>query len=152
MPTIATTGAISIVEPFIIATGHTSGGNRCSSIKDPISTVVTKAEHCIVEPFVLKFYGNERGGNSIQKPLDTITTKDRFGIVSGELVQDIKGNLYRIDILFRMLQPHELSAAMSFPEDYRFAGKNKSDIVKQIGNAVPPALSRALASAAINAN
>lgn len=152
LPTIATAGAISIVEPFIIATGHTSGGNRCSAISDPISTVVTKAEHCIVEPFVLKFYGNERGGNSIRKPLDTVTTKDRFGIVSGELVQDIEGNLYELDILFRMLQPHELSAAMSFPENYRFAGKNKSDIVKQIGNAVPPALSKALAAAAIAAN
>ena len=41
--------------------------------------------------------------------LDTITTKDRFGLVEpcsdGETVYDIR---------FRMLQPHELAAAMSF--------------------------------------
>jgi site-specific DNA-cytosine methylase len=39
------------------------------------------------------------------------------------------------DILFRMLQPHELAAAMGFPAGYKFCG-NREDVVKQIGNAV----------------
>ena len=51
---------------------------------------------------------------------------------------------YAIDIRFRMLQPHEEAAAMSFPKEYLFRG-NKGDIQKQIGNAVPVRLSRALA-------
>jgi DNA (cytosine-5)-methyltransferase 1 len=39
------------------------------------------------------------------------------------------------DILFRMLEPHELAAAMGFDRGYHFAG-TKTDKVKQIGNAV----------------
>ena len=59
------------------------------------------------------------------------------------------GRFLLLDILFRMLQPHELSAAMSFPENYKFAG-TKSDQVKQIGNAVCPALAEALIAAALD--
>jgi DNA (cytosine-5)-methyltransferase 1 len=43
-----------------------------------------------------------------------------------------------------MLQPHELSAAQGFPDSYTFAG-NKGERVKQIGNAVPVNVARALA-------
>jgi DNA (cytosine-5)-methyltransferase 1 len=39
------------------------------------------------------------------------------------------------DILFRMLQPHELAAGMGFPPGYVFKG-TRGEVVKQIGNAV----------------
>lgn len=42
------------------------------------------------------------------------------------------------DILFRMLEPHELAAAMGFTTEeftYEFAG-TKTEQIKQIGNAV----------------
>jgi len=39
-----------------------------------------------------------------------------------------------VDVRFRILQPHELSAAMGFPEDYQFVG-TKTDTVRMIGNA-----------------
>jgi DNA (cytosine-5)-methyltransferase 1 len=42
-----------------------------------------------------------------------------------------------------MLQPHELARAQGFPDSYRFSG-NREDIVKQIGNAVPVNLAKAL--------
>ncbi|MEM9597412.1 MAG: DNA cytosine methyltransferase [Acidobacteriota bacterium] len=35
-----------------------------------------------------------------------------------------------------MLQPRELAAAQGFPADFQFAG-TKTDVVRQIGNAVP---------------
>jgi DNA (cytosine-5)-methyltransferase 1 len=44
------------------------------------------------------------------------------------------------DCYFRMLQPHEIGAAMAFPTTYEVLG-NKRDRVKQYGNAVtPPAM------------
>lgn len=49
------------------------------------------------------------------------------------------------DILFRMLEPHELAAAMGFDGDdepYEFAG-TKTDQIKQIGNAVSVAKMKA---------
>jgi DNA (cytosine-5)-methyltransferase 1 len=47
-----------------------------------------------------------------------------------------------IDILFRMLQPHELAGAFTFPRGYQFTG-TKTEQVKQIGNAVPVKLAEA---------
>jgi site-specific DNA-cytosine methylase len=38
----------------------------------------------------------------------------------------------------------ELARAQGFPDDYRFTG-NREDVVKQIGNAVPPPIAYALA-------
>jgi DNA (cytosine-5)-methyltransferase 1 len=45
-----------------------------------------------------------------------------------------------------MLQPHELARAMSFPKGYKFHG-NREQVVKQIGNAVPVNLAKALCGA-----
>lgn len=141
LSTVTTTGAIGLVEPFIIANGHRSS-IRIRSVEEPLSTVVTKAEHCLVEPFLVQYYGNGEA-RPVTKPLDTVTTHDRFALIEGDL-------LYKLDIRFRMLQPHELAAAQGFPKAYKFTG-NKSEIVKQIGNAVPVGLAKALVEAVMSA-
>jgi len=48
-----------------------------------------------------------------------------------------------LDIYFRMLQPHELAAAMGFPRGYKWKG-TKTETVKMIGNAVSVDIARAL--------
>ena len=101
--------------------------------------MVTKAEHCLVEPFLLQYYGNGEA-RRIGLPLDTVTCKDRFALIDGCPVS--------LDIRFRMLQPHELAAAQGFPGDYQFSG-NKSQQVKQIGNAVPVNTAAALCKAVL---
>ncbi|ORB77035.1 hypothetical protein BST46_26795 [Mycobacterium timonense] len=47
------------------------------------------------------------------------------------------------DVLFRMLEPHEISAAMDFPRGYILKG-NKRAQVRQAGAAVTPPCSRDL--------
>jgi DNA (cytosine-5)-methyltransferase 1 len=42
-----------------------------------------------------------------------------------------------------MLQPHELAGAMGFPKSYKWCGK-KTEIVRQIGNAVVVQVAEAL--------
>jgi len=133
LSTVTTSGAVSLIEPFIYASGHRSSV-RIQPISAPLSTVVTKAEHCLIEPFLVQYYGNGEA-RSINSPLDTVTCRDRFALVEGKP--------YSLDIRFRMLQPHELAGAQGFPKDYWFSG-NKSEQVKQIGNAVPCGLARAL--------
>lgn len=86
------------------------------------------------EPFLVEYYGNG-SSKSLKVPMPTITTKDRFALVTP-------------DGGFRMIAPREYAGAMGFPPDYHFAG-NKSDAVKQIGNAVPVGIARALTAAAI---
>jgi len=122
-------------EPFVI--GQQSGATA-RDVTSPIPTIATAGAISLVEPFIAKYNGTA-GARSIREPLDTISTHDRFALVDGA----------KPDILFRMLQPHELAAAMSFPADYRFSG-NKSEIVRQIGNAVPVRTARALIRTLIN--
>jgi DNA (cytosine-5)-methyltransferase 1 len=48
--TITTKDRFALIEPFLMNIGHTSAGDRTRSIDEPLSTVVTKAEHCLVSP------------------------------------------------------------------------------------------------------
>jgi DNA (cytosine-5)-methyltransferase 1 len=87
---------------------------------------------------MVSFYGNGQP-HSVAEPLPTATTKDRFGLVEPQR---------QLDILFRMLEPGELARAMGFPEGYRFTG-NRSDVVRQVGNAVAVNTAAALCRAAL---
>ncbi len=119
-----------------------------TDIQHPVNTVVAgPVKLGVVNSFMVKYYG-QGTGQDIERPLDTITSKDRFGLVT------IKGEEYRIvDIGLRMLEPHELFAAQGFPEDYiidrDFTGKSypKSKQVARCGNAVPPPFATALVRA-----
>jgi DNA (cytosine-5)-methyltransferase 1 len=84
----------------------------------------------------------------VNAPLDTLTTKDRYALVT------IHGEQYIIvDIRMRMLQPRELFNAQGFPEDYIIendADGNPYPKTKQVarcGNAVTPPVATALVRA-----
>jgi DNA (cytosine-5)-methyltransferase 1 len=101
----------------------------------------------LVAAFLTKYYGSDLG-QSLNNPLHTVTTRDRFGLVT------LHGQDYQIiDIGMRMLQPHELFAAQGFPSNYiidkDFEGNNysKSKQVARCGNAVPPPFADALVRA-----
>lgn len=140
VPVLDCSNRYGMVEPLFIP--QQSAGT-VKPVSNPLPTVAAAGAISIVEPFMVKFYGNE----SLKDPIDTICTKDRFGLVRGYLVE-FNGTRYVLDIRFRMLQPHELAKGMGFPADYKFAGKKK-DQVKQIGNAVSPTLSEALIYSAL---
>ena len=144
VPVLDCSNRYGMVEPLFIP--QQSAGT-VKPVSNPLPTVSTAGAISIVEPFMVKFYGNEHGAESLKDPIDTICTKDRFGLVRGYLVE-VNGARYVLDIRFRMLQPHELAKGMGFPADYKFAG-NKKDQVKQIGNAVSPNLSEALVYSAL---
>jgi DNA (cytosine-5)-methyltransferase 1 len=93
----------------------------------PQAALISKA------PFIVSHYGTFNA-SAVDAPVPSVTTIDRHELVSqGENV-DVD------DCFFRMLQPHEIGAAMAFPDDYVVLG-NKRDKVKQFGNAVtPPAM------------
>ncbi len=141
LPTLDTSNRYALCEPFLAVIKGTS---KNKSIDDPVPTITTRQHLALCEPFITKYYGTA-GAVSINDPLDTITTKDRFGLVTpytdGEVVYDIR---------FRMLQPSELAAAMSFDKEYKFTG-NKTEQVKQIGNAVPVRTAQALCTALLTA-
>ena len=123
---------MALVQPFLVKFYRTGAAK---SVDQPLDTLTTKPRYGLAEPFLIPFYGQSEA-HSANQPLAAITTQNHFGLV--EPVQ----NGFKLDILFRMLQPHELAAAMSF-ENYTFVG-TKAQQVKQIGNAVPVLLATAL--------
>jgi DNA (cytosine-5)-methyltransferase 1 len=131
IPTLDTQNRYALCEPFVI------GQQSCAaprSVDEPLPTIATAGAISLVEPFIVQYNGKSES-HSVDEPLNTVTTKERFGLV------EVSGR-YQVDIRFRMLQPHELAAAMSF-EDYKFSG-NRGDQVRQIGNAVPVRIAEAL--------
>lgn len=147
IPTATSRGAGFLVEPYMVNVNHGkndtkkgSVGRRAHSLRKPMPTVTTHNGVALVAPMLVKYYGTGRA-KSVNEPVPTMTTKARAG-----LAVPIAAGEYAIDILFRMLTPGELAAAMSFPKNYQFTGK-KEDIVKQIGNAVAVKTARALCRA-----
>ena len=91
-----------------------------------------RAEHG--EDFLVPYYGSETGGRSLDRPIGTLTTVDRYALVRGD-----RG---------RMLTVAEALRLSSFPAGYRLAG-NRRDGMKQIGNCVPPWLARHVIRSAV---
>lgn len=75
--------------------------------------------------FLTAYYGNERGGRSLARPIGTITTRDRWAVIDGDRM--------------RMVSVPEARNAMGFREDYRLPERTK-DAMHMLGNAVPPPL------------
>lgn len=141
LPTICgNRGEQAVIEPHLLPQ-HSCGILR--PVSEPAPTIATAGAIAFVQPFLTKFYGTASAA-SLDEPVDTITTKDRFALVCPTV--EINGARYQVRLRWRMLQPHELAQGQSFPASYQFTG-TKTDAVKQIGNAVPPAIAEALINA-----
>ncbi len=117
-------------------------------IDEPLTTIsCSGAHHAEVQAFLVKYFSTGTA-KLINEPLDTITTKDRFALVT------IHSEEYIItDIKMRMLQPRELFNAQGFPRDYVIDHDAdghpyvKSKQVARCGNAVTPPVPAALVRA-----
>lgn len=139
IPTIvAQNNNLYLCEPFIFSMEHSKAADLSRSVSEPMPTITGADAWALVEPFLVK-YNSTGTAMSLDDPLDTVTGKDRFGLV----LPMADGSHALVDILFRMLTPKELAAAMSFPKDYKFQGSRDTQ-VKQIGNAVAVRTARAL--------
>lgn len=92
--------------------------------------------------FLVVYYGSDRAGGwqALDRPLRTLTTLDRFG-----LVRWIDGVA-----TFRMLQVPELRRAMGYPESARLERGSRRDRVKLLGNGVCPPVMQAVVGSLIN--
>lgn len=86
------------------------------------------------ERFLAPFYGSGSGktGRSLDRPLGTVTTKDRWMLVDGDRC--------------RMLIPAESRRAMGFGDHYALPASNKVAL-HLLGNAVVPAVAKAVLGA-----
>ena len=79
------------------------------------------------QDFLIAYYGSERGGRSINKPIGTVTTKEKFALINGDKM--------------RMLSLSEYKNAMGFPKEYLLP-KSKSLALHMLGNAVCPPVAK----------
>lgn len=128
-----------------------------------------KPDQC--EPFIARYNSGKNRVHSIDEPLPTLDTSNRYALVE-PIVMGFYGNAtytpisqplptlttkerfallegYSVDgkavhdVSLRMLSVKEMQMAQSFPASYRFSG-SRADAVKQIGNAVCPKIAQAL--------
>lgn len=178
-PTATCRGAGYVVEPigepFVISTRHSSEtfGPRPRSVEEPLPTLTANGDRLhAVEPFMVPHFGERPGQaprtHSVSEPVPTVTaSRGAAELVQGvvhELTPDqyeaalrqgrvvlIDGVPHVLDVRFRMLEPKELARAMGFSDEeteYEFVG-TKTEITKQIGNAVCVNLAKALVAAIV---
>lgn len=145
--TITTKDHHSLVTSQIVKMRGTNIGHP---VDEPLQTISAGGTHFAeVRSFLTEYYGNSKDGFSIEEPLHTVTTRDRFSLVTIQ----IKKTTYAIaDIGLRMLQPHELYAAQAFPSSYIFNRTDekilsKSAQVRMCGNSVCPPVAAAVVRA-----
>jgi DNA (cytosine-5)-methyltransferase 1 len=91
------------------------------------------------KPFLVVYYGTDGSGGwqSLDRPLRTITTIDRFALVEPSAS----------GLTMRMLQVPELRRAMGFGSDYKLPCGTRRDKIKMLGNGVcPPVMMNVLSS------
>lgn len=127
------------------------GNSIGAPCEEPVPTVMPGGggKTALVSAFLDKYYG-QGFGCAADSPLHTLTTKDRFGLVT----VSIEGTPYVLaDIGMRMLTPRELARAQGFPDWYVLertadgAPITKTAQVRGIGNSVCPPIAAALAAA-----
>ena len=144
------------------------GGSDARPTSHPMSTVTASGNH---HGLVVPYYGTSEYAKPDHEVLGTLTTRDRFALVTrhnsskgdgaemttpaGEPLRTLTtmghqslttGTVPDIeDCLFRMLEPHEVAAGMAFPADYIWEG-NRRERVRMAGNAVTPPAARDLVS------
>ncbi len=160
----ASGGHHALVQPFITSY---YGNDTTNHQSDALGTVTTRDRHAVVVPPFLTSVNYFRPDVSIDSPHPTQTTSGQYGLVSpqpftvsyyggdgdhrvndlGKALPTVPGMAVHYlaqpqtpsvdDCGFRMLQPHEVGAAMAFPRAYVVLG-NAREQVKQYGNAVTP--------------
>lgn len=93
-------------------------------------------------PFLIVYYGSDGAGGwqSLNRPLRTLTTLDRFGLVTWNGSEP----------MLRMLQVDELKTAMGFTKGYTMEHGTRRDRIKMIGNGVCPPVMKAVVQALIS--
>ncbi|MGK5533333.1 DNA cytosine methyltransferase [Streptomyces sp. URMC 129] len=120
------------------------GGEHCTSVAEPLRTLTTAGHQSLVtwQHLLVPYYGTGTA-RTVAEPVGALSTRDRYALVQG-------GEVDLDDVLFRMLEPHEIGRAMSFADDYIVLG-SKRERVRQYGNAVTPNVAEILVCALVEA-
>lgn len=122
------------------------GGEHCTGVDEPMRTLTTAGHQSLAtwEHLLVPYYGNGHG-RPVTEPVGAFTTRDRWALVGGT------DRIELADVLYRMLEPHEIGRGMAFADGYKLAPKSKRDRVRLYGNAVTPPVGEVLICALVEA-
>lgn len=90
LPTITGKHGYGIVESYMIQIGQTGfTKDRSKNIQEPLSTIVSKNEHCLICPTLIQYHSEtaqgEVRGQTIKDPIMTVDGSNRYGLVTSFL-------------------------------------------------------------------
>jgi DNA (cytosine-5)-methyltransferase 1 len=116
-------------------------GQMCTPSDEPMRTFTASGKQSLIRwDHLLIPYDRTGVARTVGEPMATQTT------IQGEAL--IGPDVAVVDCTFRMLEPHEIQAAMAFLPGYVVLG-NKREQVRQLGNAVTPPAARDLIAAVV---
>ena len=178
LPTVTTRDRHGLATPALLQVNHGNGeqtdeSRRVKSPDDPLWALTANPSIGLARPVLVQTAqtgGNGGYARSVEQPAPTLTTRNDIGIATPEAspVENgpeiteneidprrlvlVNGHTFLLDIRFRMLQNGELARAMGFDDEettYEFVG-TRTEVTRQVGNAVPVNLAAALVKAALS--
>ncbi len=130
-------------------------GGSCDArpASDALSTVTASGNH---HGLICGYYSTGVNVNTTGAPLSTVTTIEKHALLTntsrGGRAQPTPAahTISPEDVMFRMLEPTEISSAMDFPRDYAMVGTRR-ERVRLAGNAVTPPAARDLVGLVVEA-
>ncbi|MFG1608357.1 DNA cytosine methyltransferase [Actinoplanes sp. NPDC049265] len=134
-------------------TARDHGSYLSTPATEPVRTVTAQGNQSVAIPpgheqmLLVPYYGTATTARPAAEPVGTLPTRDRYGLAH----PDTPGRIDLDDVRFRMLEPHEIAAAMAFDPHYATAASSKRAKVRLFGNAVTPPVAELIGSALVEA-
>jgi DNA (cytosine-5)-methyltransferase 1 len=120
------------------------GREHSTPVAEPLRTLTAAGHQSLITwehlaHLLMPYYGTGVTRTAAE-PVGAITATDRWALASTAVSVE--------DVLFRMLEPGEIGAAMAFAASYQVLG-SKREKVRQYGNAVTPPVAEVIISALV---
>ncbi|WP_371098426.1 DNA cytosine methyltransferase [Streptomyces sanglieri] len=124
--------------PFVTPMRGGGDKGKARHLGMPLHSVTAGGNHhglaSVPDHLLVPYYGNGQA-RPVTDPIGALLTRDRYALVRRNFTID--------EVLFRMLQPKEIKRAMAFKAKYKIMGSKRHQ-VRQLGNAVTPAVAEVL--------
>jgi DNA (cytosine-5)-methyltransferase 1 len=142
--------------PTLIMRNFTARGDQgqmTTPATEPLRTLNATGKQSLLtwaEQLLVPYYGNTDSSRPATGPFGALTARDRYGLAQPAADMDAADvEALLLDTRFRMLEPHEIAAAMAFDPAYRVLARSKRDKVRLYGNAVTPPVAELLGCALV---
>jgi DNA (cytosine-5)-methyltransferase 1 len=134
------------VTPPLVMRNYTARPGQEASMTtpatEPLRAVTASGNQSLLtwqKALLVPYHKNDRSAVPVGQPMGTLTTKDRYGLLTADDMQTWAGEFDLDDVMFRMLTPDEVRIAMAFPDEYDMPAHFSREIQMMLyGNACTP--------------